>query len=443
MTPGIDTGSASDPHQELPTHPKPLGVSPRAGRQASHRARRLGIDDVAQRIVLDVADRIAVGSLESVLPEGTVVQCGPAGTTRPLRLVVRNPRFFARVLRRPRVSVGEAYVDGDWETDDLPGVLRLLILSVERARGRRPFAAINSLGRYRPPLRLPQTKRRAEQDIHYHYDLGNDFFRLFLDESMTYSCAHFLHPSESLEEAQRNKYRRICEKLHLTANDHVLEIGCGWGGFAAYAAEEFGARITSLTISRKQFEFARQRIVDAGLADRVEIRYQDYRETSGRFSRIVSIEMLEAIGHSQLGTFFAACDRLLEPDGLACIQSIAMPDQRYERYRRQTDWIRKYIFPGANLPSLDAVSTAMTRSSELTIHEVEDIGIHYAATLRIWRERFHANIDRVRALGYDQRFERMWDFYLAACEAGFELRALRDLQLVLTRPLNGSLPRFT
>ncbi|MGI9658428.1 MAG: class I SAM-dependent methyltransferase, partial [Gaiellaceae bacterium] len=244
------------------------------------------------------------------------------------------------------------------------------------------------------------------------------------------------------EAAQHNKYRRICEKLALSSRDHVLEIGCGWGGFALHAAGEFGARVTALTISREQFSLASERVQAAGLGNRVEVRFQDYRQTAGSFSRIASVEMLEAIGHAQLPTFFAACDRLLEPQGLACIQTIAMPDQRYERYRRRTDWIREYIFPGANLPSLTAVAAALTRASALTIHDVEDIGIHYAKTLRLWRERFHANIDAVRALGYGPRFERTWDFYLASCEAGFAIRALRDLQLVLTRPLNSSLPDY-
>jgi len=442
MTPEIDTSPMSEPPPELAAPSDDYDAAPRTTSRAAGRSARSKLDDIAQRVVLDMLDRNAVGRLEITLPDGTVVHRGAANEVPSLNLVVRDARFFRKVLRRPQVTVGETYVDGDWETDALPGILALLMRSVEPVRGRQPFAALNAVGRHRPRLSLPYTKRRAEQDIHYHYDLGNEFFRLFLDESMTYSSAHFLRAEESLESAQWNKYNNICKKLHLTSHDHVLEIGCGWGGFATFAAEEFGARVTALTISREQFDFARERVSAAGLADRVEIRYQDYREATGSYSRIVSIEMLEAIGHAQLNTFFATCDRLLEPDGLACVQTIAMPDQRYERYRRQTDWIRKYIFPGANLPSLGAITKAMTGSSELSVYEVEDIGIHYATTLRMWRERFLNNIEQVRALGYDQRFERMWDFYLAACEAAFEIRTIGDLQIVFTRPLNGSIPRY-
>jgi cyclopropane-fatty-acyl-phospholipid synthase len=442
MTPGIETRSRPTSSERLTVRPNDLEPPPLAERDRDGRLRST-IDELSQRLVLGLLNGIATGSLEIVLPDGNVTHCGSATDGSPQRLAVHDPRFFTRVLRRPQVSVGEAYVDGDWDADDLPGVLGLLMQNIEPTRNRQPFAAINAIGAHRPGLKNSPSKSKAEKNIHYHYDLGNAFFRLFLDESMTYSCAQFLHPSESLEEGQRNKYRLICEKLHLTPRDHVLEIGCGWGGFAEYAASEFGVRVTALTISREQFEFARHRVKEAGLTEQVEIRYQDYRETTGRFTRIVSIEMLEAIGHAQLDTFFATCDRLLEPEGLACVQTIAMPDQRYERYRRQTDWIREYVFPGANLPSLGAVSNAMSRSSELTIHDVEDIGIHYATTLRVWRERFNANIEQVRALGYDQRFERMWDFYLASCEAAFEVRTLRDVQIVLTRPLNSSLPRYS
>ena len=441
MTPEVDPRSASEPPHELPVLSDPYESTSRTTTRAMGGSAPSKLDDIAQRVVLAMLHRNALGRLEITLPDRTVVHRGTANDAPSLKLAVRKARFFRRVLRRPQVTVGETYVDGDWETDDLPGVIALLMRS-EPVRDRQPFTALNALGRHRPRLSLPHTKRRAEHDIHYHYDLGNDFFRLFLDESMTYSAAYFLDAKESLEAAQWNKYNIICEKLHLTSRDHVLEIGCGWGGFARFAAEEYSARVTALTISREQFEFASERVREAGLADRIEIRYQDYRETTGRYSRIVSIEMLEAIGHAQLKTFFATCDRLLEPDGLACVQTIAIPDQRYERYRRQTDWIRKYIFPGANLPSLGAITRAMARSSELTIYEVEDIGIHYATTLRMWRERFLDNIEQVRTLGYDQQFERMWDFYLAACEAAFEIRTIGDLQIVLTRPLNGSIPRY-
>jgi cyclopropane-fatty-acyl-phospholipid synthase len=317
-----------------------------------------------------------------------------------------------------------------------------MLLNIEAARKRGAFSRMLTLERFRPRLPARQGLRTAQKNIRYHYDIGNELYRLFLDESLTYSCAYFERPDETLEEAQQNKYRRICDKLRLSTDDHVLEIGCGWGGFALHAAVERGARVTAMTISREQYEVARARVAMAGLEDRIEILYRDYRVQEGSFTKIASIEMLEAVGHEQLESFFAACDRLLAPHGLACIQTIAIPDQRYERYRRAKDWIQEYIFPGSLLPSLAAITSAMTRSSELVVYGLEDIGINYAATLRGWRERFLANIERVRALGYDTRFERIWEFYLAYCEAAFATRSLRDLQLVLTRAFNHDLPRY-
>ena len=316
--------------------------------------------------------------------------------------------LFRRLARRPRLGLGESYAAGDWHSDDLPAFFELLLLNIDAARRRRPLSTLAALERYRPHLPVRNGLRRAERHIQYHYDIGNDLYRLFLDESLTYSCAYFEHSDETREQAQENKYRRICEKLGLGPEDHVLEIGCGWGGFALHAARERGARVTGLTISHSQFELARKRVEAAGLSGQVEIRYEDYRRTGGRFTKIASIEMLEAIGHAEYPTFFAACDRLLAPGGLACVQTIAIPDQRYESYRRHTDWMRAYIFPGSLLPSLTALATAMTRASGLVLYGLEDIGAHYAPTLRAWRERFLGNLEAVRALGYDTRFERMW-----------------------------------
>jgi cyclopropane-fatty-acyl-phospholipid synthase len=394
-----------------------------------------------ERIALRALTGIAIGDLELRLPEGRPHRFGAPGTGPSATVTVESDDLFRRLARRPRLGLGEAYAAGDWRADDLVALFTLLILNIEAARRRPPVATIAALERFWPRLPARNGLRRAERNIQYHYDIGNELYRLFLDESLTYSCAYFERPEETLEQAQQNKYRRICAKLELGLGDDVLEIGCGWGGFALHAAGERGARVTGLTISREQHELARRRVAEAELEHLVEIRYEDYRRTEGRFAKIASIEMLEAIGHEQYGAFFAACDRLLAPGGLACIQTIAIPDQRYESYRRRTDWIREYIFPGSLLPSLAALTDAMTRSSQLIVHGLEDIGIHYARTLREWRERFFENIQAVRALGYDDRFERIWEFYLAYCEAAFATRSLRDLQLVLTRPFNDRLPR--
>jgi cyclopropane-fatty-acyl-phospholipid synthase len=332
-------------------------------------------------------------------------------------------------------------VAGDWDADDPAGVLELLIRNAEPAASRFPGNLLVRLGALRPHRAPRESLRRSRRDIASHYDLGNDLFRLFLDETMTYSCAYFERPGESLEEAQRNKLRRICDKLAIGPDDHVLEIGCGWGSFAIHAARERGARVTALTISRAQAELARRRVVEAGVTDSVEIAERDYRAESGRYTKIVSIEMLEAVGERGLETFFGACDRLLAPDGLVGLQVISIPDQAYERYRRGTDWIREYVFPGALLPSLGAMLGAMRRT-QLGVHSLEEIGVNYARTLREWRKRFLANLPEVRRLGYDQRFVRTWEYYLASCEAGFAARALRDVQLVLTRRGNDLLPDY-
>lgn len=273
----------------------------------------------------------------------------------------------------------------------------------------------------------------------YHYDLGNDFYELFLDPTLSYSCAMFTTPDLTLEAAQREKHRAICRKLHLRPGDHILEIGCGWGGFAITAATEFGARVTGVTLSDDQFALATERVRAAGLSDRIEILLKDYRDLSGTFDRIASIEMFEAIGEAEYRTFFATCDRLLADDGIACIQTIAMPDHRYERYRRTTDWIKEYIFPGSLIPSLTAITAAMSRT-QLLVHDVEDIGIHYARTLQLWREAFEENIHRIPELANDTNFVRTWRFYLSACEAAFRTRAIHDYQLVLSRPYNAALP---
>jgi cyclopropane-fatty-acyl-phospholipid synthase len=283
---------------------------------------------------------------------------------------------------------------------------------------------------------------RARKDVRYHYDLGNDLYRTFLDPSMTYSCAYFEHEGQSLRDAQQAKYRRLCEKLRIGPDNHVLEVGCGWGGFAIHAATERGCRVTGITLSVEQAEEAKARVAALGLEDRVDIVIRDYREMTGTYDRIVSIEMIEAVGYDSLPTYFQHLDRLLAPGGVIGIQAITVPDQRLERYRRGTDWIREYIFPGAFCPPLASMVDAMRKHTELQVEGIENIGIHYADTLRMWRERFMADPDAVRALGFTEEFIRTWEFYFAFCEAGFRTRALGDLQMVISRAYNGALPRF-
>ena len=401
---------------------------------------RSPLSPAARRLAMWALAHPARGRVSVTLPDGSIHRGGDPSTGPDVNLVVRSRNLWRRLATRGRLALGESYAAGDWRADDLVGLLEILAVTAESARTSRPGRVFTQALRHRPRLPARSGLPGARRDIQYHYDLGNDLYELFLDPSWTYSCAFFERPDMTLQQAQEAKYRRICEKLGLGPDSHVLEIGCGWGGFALHAAGEWGARVTGVTLSEEQAALARERVEAAGLSDRVNIRLQDYRTLEGRFSHIASIEMLEAIGHRELPVFFGACDRLLAPEGIACIQTIAVPDQRYERYRRGNDWIREYVFPGALIPSLEAVSRAMTRSSELIVHGVENIGFHYAETLRQWRERFLSNRDAVLALGYDERFVRTWEFYLAFCEAGFRTRALHDYQLVLTRPFNHRLP---
>ncbi len=371
------------------------------------------------------------GSLEVTLPDRTTRTFG-AGPAVSLR--IHDRALFRRLATRGKVGFGESYTAGDWDTDDLVGLFALLLRNSEAAVARNGLVRRVVEARPRPNRR--NGLLRARRNIAYHYDLGNELFALMLDETMTYSCGIFAEQGTSLADAQRAKLQRVCDQLQLTASDHVLEIGCGWGGFALHAARTTGCRVTGLTISAEQAALARERIEREGLADRVEILEQDYRLHDARYSKVASIEMLEAIGEQQFGTYFATIDRVLEPRGIACVQTILIPDDRWDRYRKAPDWIEQYVFPGCLIPSLTALTHAATSSSRLTMLDVHEIGPHYAETLRRWRRNINENIDEVRALGYDRVFERTWDFYLAFCEAGFRSRALRDVQITLSRPLN-------
>jgi cyclopropane-fatty-acyl-phospholipid synthase len=365
------------------------------------------------------------GTLEIELPNGGVRRFG-AGA--PVRLSIHEAAFFRRIATRGKLGLGESYTAGEWDADDLVALFELLLRNADATTKRH--ARVRRLVELRPRLQRRNGLWRARRNIAYHYDLGNELFALMLDETMTYSCAVFERPELTLAEAQRAKSERLCRALSLGPDDHVLEIGCGWGGFARYAAETRGCRVTGITISHEQAAFARART--RGLP--VEILEQDYRTVEGHFTNVVSIEMVEAIGVDQFGTFFATIDRVLDAGGRAAVQTILVPEQRWDRYRKTPDWIERYVFPGCLIPSLEALARAAARHSRLGIYQVEEIGEHYAETLRRWRENVHERIGDVRRLGYDRRFERTWDFYLAFCEAAFRMRALRDAQLVLARP---------
>ena len=387
------------------------------------------LERVATAVLERALARLEGGTLEVELPGG---QERRFGSGAPVRLAIHDTALFRRVATRGKLGLGESYTAGEWDADDLVALFELLLRNADAAAERH--ARVRRLLELRPRLHRRNGLLRSRRNIAYHYDLGNDLFALMLDETMTYSCAVFEPAGLSLADAQRLKYERLCESLSLGPEDHVLEIGCGWGGFARHAAETRGCRVTGLTISREQAALARERT--RGLP--VEILEQDYRTVAGRYTKVVSIEMIEAIGADQFGTFFATIDRVLAPGGRAAIQTILVPEQRWERYRRTPDWIERYVFPGCLIPSLEALARAAAGHSRLGIYRVDEIGEHYAGTLRRWHASFHERIDEVRALGYDRRFERTWDFYLAFCEAAFRMRALRDVQLLLARPGSGA-----
>ena len=393
-------------------------------RAAPAPARRLALKRLALPPLERALAGLEGGALEVGLPGG---QRRHFGTGVPVRLAIHDAAFFARLATRGKLGLGESYTAGEWDTDDLVGLFELLLRNADAAALRHP--RLRRLLELRPRLHRRNGPLRSRRNIAYHYDLGNELFALMLDETMTYSCAVFERPEVTLAEAQTAKLERLCRLLELGPEDHVLEIGCGWGGFARHAAETRGCRVTGITISHEQAELARERT--RGLP--VEILEQDYRALEGRYTKVVSIEMLEAIGADQYGTYFETIDRVLAPGGLAAVQTILVPEQRWERYRRTPDWIERYVFPGCLIPSLEALASAAARHSQLAIYGVDEIGEHYAETLRRWRANFHARIGEVRRLGYDKRFERTWDFYLAFCEAAFRMRALRDVQLLVAR----------
>jgi cyclopropane-fatty-acyl-phospholipid synthase len=366
--------------------------------------------------------------LTVVGPDGTAIARGPAGSPA---MTIHRPDFFHRLGRDGKIGFGEAYIAGDWNADDLAGLLTALAAELNRlvppalARFRRLYEP--QLGR-----RHRNTRDAAAQNIARHYDLSNELFALFLDETMTYSCAVFA-PGDTLASAQRRKHERICALAGLNGDDHVLEIGTGWGGLAEHAAAVYGCRVTSCTLSAAQAEWTARRIRQAGLDDRVEIVLADYRDLDGRYSKLVSVEMFEAVGEEYWPAFFAACDRLLAPGGRMVLQTITMPHERYLATRTAYTWIHKYVFPGGLIPSPEAIARACADAAALRIRRRIAIGSHYVRTLELWRERFLAGADRVRGLGFDDRFVRMWEFYLAYCQAGFATGALDVEQMVLTR----------
>lgn len=381
-----------------------------------------------QLILIDGSERHVFGRFDSGNLQATIT--------------VHDPRFYGEIAFGGSIGAGEAYMLGYWQADTLTNVVRLMVLNqsvMDTLEGGYQWLT-------KPLLKVfhwlnSNSEAGSQKNIAAHYDLGNDLFKLFLDPTMMYSSAMFDEDTTTLQAASERKLQVICDKLQLVPTDHVLEIGTGWGGFAIYAAKHYGCHVTTTTISEQQYLLAQSRILAEGLQDQITLLKHDYRHLQGQFDKLVSIEMIEAVGHQYYDTYFNKVSQLLKPDGVALIQAITIADQRYESAIRSVDFIQRYIFPGSNIPSNTAMLTSITNASDLRLVDLQDIGLDYATTLGLWRENFFAQLDAVRQLGYSEAFIRMWDFYLSYCEGGFAECALGDVHLLLAKPEYRALKR--
>jgi len=391
------------------------------------------VEAVSRRLALSAFSRIRGGRLDLIEPGRRLSFGDPDG--EPSATVEVNSPHFYRALLGGSVGLGEAYRDGVWDCDDLVGLVRIAARNMGPLdRWRRCLHPVLA-PLHRTVWRVPRNNRRAaKRHISAHYDLGNDLFALYLDESMMYSSAVFPHPDATLAEAQEHRLERICRALELGPDDHLLEIGAGWGAMAAYAASNYGCRVTTTTISHEQREGALRRIQDAGVGDRVTVLLDDYRDLRGRYSKLVSIEMIEAVGWQYFETFFRRCSELLERDGLFFLQAIVIDDRLYEAEKAARSFSNVLIFPGGCLPSVEVIERCVAHETDMSMVWMEEIGAHYARTLELWRERFVANTDLAAELGYDERFRRLWTLWLAMSEAGFRERRLRDVQVLFAKP---------
>jgi len=399
------------------------------------KSRSKWVADYAKAQMLKRLDNLQIGQL-NIVDGGDQYQFGQSREVSAT-IMVQDPRFYGEVAFGGSIGAGEAYMLGYWTADNLTNVVRLMAINQ---------SVMDSLeGGYqwltKPLLKVlhwlnSNTQEGSRKNIAAHYDLGNDMFALFLDPTMMYSSAMFNDQTKSLQDGSELKLKTICDKLDLQKTDHVVEIGTGWGGFAIYAATHYGCKVTTTTISQQQYDYAKAEVEAKGLQDKITLLFDDYRVVKGQYDKLVSIEMIEAVGYRFYDTYFAKVGHLLKPNGLALIQAITIADQRFQSAVKSVDFIQRYIFPGSNIPSVTAMMESITKASDLRLFNLEDIGPHYATTLRMWRENFFANIDEVRKLGYTKEFIKMWEFYLCYCEGGFEERALGDVHLLLAKPDN-------
>ncbi len=395
-----------------------------------------------EKVVLNVLSKMHLGKLNLTLPNGELVELGNGEGDIKASIAIRNPEFFRRCVLYGDIGFGESYVDGDWDSENITEVIKWFLLNVDNAPMVSGSSAqsffLNSLNFLNI---IYHSKREnslngSKKNISAHYDLNNDFFATFLDSTMTYSSAYFEREGMTLEQAQLTKYDRLCKQLNLKPSDHVLEIGSGWGGNAIYMAKNYGCQVTTVTISEEQYKLAKELVVKENLTDKINVLIQDYRNLKGQFDKIVSIEMLEAVGAKFYDTYFKKCHDLLKRDGILALQVITCPDSRFESLKNGVDWIQKHIFPGSLLPSVAEINKAINNTGDLSMIDLKDFGLHYGKTLSIWRDQFNSNLPKVSSLGFDATFVRKWNYYLCYCEAAFNMRNISVMQLVYTRPNN-------
>lgn len=392
-------------------------------------------DKLAKRIVLSKLEHITKGNLR-IIENDQIFEFGDTDRCAIKAVItVLNPSFYSSIAFGGSVGSGESYFMGDWDCDDLTNLVRLL-LSNQHVLDNMD----NGINLIQKPVNKlfhwlnRNTQNGSRRNISAHYDIGNDLFKLMLDKNMMYSSAIYHNDECTLEQASFNKLDRICQKLDLIETDHLLEIGTGWGGMAIHAAKNYGCRVTTTTISRQQYEYAKQRVIEEDLQDKITLLFKDYRDLDGIYDKLVSIEMIEAVGLKNLDTYFEKCSSLLKANGMMCIQGITIADQRFEQAKHDVDFIQKYIFPGGSLPSVTVMSKAIMKHTDMHVFDLEDIGPHYARTLKDWRERFFQNESKILKLGYSKTFMRLWEFYLCYCEGGFMERSISTVHLLLTKP---------
>ena len=413
----------------------------------SSKAEKLKRYPIFEKIFFKAMGRMQKGSLRLILPDGTNRLLGdPDSEVSPefhsAMIHIKDPKFFKRAVIYGDIGFSESYLLDEWTTDSIENVISWFILNVDDspalsgAKKKTFHLDLFNLGNKFLHFLRKNTLKGSKKNIVEHYDLGNSFYKLFLDPTMTYSSGYFESLDQSLEEAQIKKVDLLCKKLKLSDKDHLLEIGSGWGFLSVYAAKNYGCKVTTITLSEEQFKFAKEKIEKENLNDLIEIRIQDYRDIRGSFSKIVSVEMLEAVGDAYYESFFGKCHELLTRDGILALQVITCPDSRFQSFKNGIDFIQKHIFPGSLLPSIGRMNEAINHTGDLNLFHLEDMGLNYARTLRLWSKAFEENLKEVREQGYSERFIRKWKYYLGYCAAAFQMRNISVIQSVYVRPNN-------